>query len=118
MRKYEQLPPWQEITYFDAPKITTIDLSSGVGAWNLVVGANPQRVAMILSFGQVCRFSPDPTISTVAGLQCSQYLPNVVIREAETGNLCAQAWYASPSTAGTVTAIEILLRQWPDEGER
>jgi hypothetical protein len=107
------MAPWEEIQYFLTPRVTL--KAGGSSVWNLLVPANPNRVSLWFSTqtGQ-SNFSPDNTLpSSTSGLFQSGAGTPIIIREADDGPLCTCAWYYANMT-GPVTAIEILLREFPE----
>lgn len=108
-----QLTPWEEITYFQNPVWTNTNIGPG-NPWKQICGSNPQRVALLVSAAGQCNITTDTTLSTSAGLALVSGYPVQVFRQSETGPLCTQAWYAAAQGGTTLTTVEILLREWPD----
>lgn len=106
-------PPWNEIGFFNDPVVTVVGVSPGNG-WQPLVKSNPNRVVLALSSSAGVTISPDNTISQAAGLAIGPGLPDRVFTEAAHGNLCTVAWFASKLASPTITAVEVILREWPN----
>lgn len=112
----KRLPPWREITYFQLPTVSAAG-PPPVNGWALIVTGNPNRVALILSSPSASVVvSPDSTLPAGTGIALSGSTATLIITEAQLGPLCTGPWYLSGiggSGNGTVTAIEVVLREWP-----
>lgn len=109
-----RMPPWQEIGYFNDPN-TIVNSMSGSEEWQMIAPANPNRVALLLGVSEQASavVGVDPTIPNNAGFYMSTAVLPLVITERDHGNLCCVAWYARALTTTVVTAIEVILREWP-----
>jgi hypothetical protein len=108
------MAPWEEITYFDTPKVTFLTLP-GSGEWYSFVPANPQRVALVFSCPGGVYISTDNTVPLTAGFQFTTTTYPLSITEAQHGPLCTAEWFANGTTNQLVTAFEVILRQMPEE---
>lgn len=108
-----QLTPWEEITYFQNPLWTNTNIGPG-NPWVPICKGNPQRVALIVSATGSVNVTTDTTISTSAGIALVSSYPVQMFRQSETGPLCTLPWYAASQGGVSLTTVEILLREWPD----
>lgn len=109
-----QLAPWEEIGYFQLPNVIVTPLTGPVG-WTQIAPNSPNRVSLTISSTGSTRLSTDNTIATGAGIAITNTMAPYVVREKDDGNLCTSAWYAVNGGAGTVTVIEVILREWPGD---
>ncbi len=109
----ETIPPWDQLQYFDFPRITQPTL----GAVSLqVLTADPRRVGIIFSNGQgaiQAYVNPGPQPTPIYGMVLAAgtniYIPNFYW-----GPLTQVEWYASaPGGPVPLNIIELLLRDWP-----
>ena len=110
-------PPWIENESFLNPVWTNTNIGPG-NPWAPICKGNPQRVALIVSATGSVNVTTDTTISTSAGILLNNGFPVQVFRQSETGPLCTLPWYAASQGGVTLTTVEILLREWPDNGSR
>lgn len=109
-----KMAPWEEITYFDNPKVSFFGNTAG-GEWVLIAPANPQRVALIMSTTGTSCLSPDDTLPFAGGIPLNAYSPYITITEAQFGSLCTSAWYSYSTELANLTVIEVILREMPQE---
>jgi hypothetical protein len=108
------MPPWEEITYFDTPKVTVTRIVTS-GDWVQIATANPQRVAITISSSAIAQITVDDTIPTTDGWTINAYSPTLCFTEAQYGPLCTMAFYGAVTTATDITVVEIILRKMPEE---
>lgn len=85
------MPPWEEITYFNDPVISTVNVAGG----GMIVDRNPQRVVLIITIngGTAVQIAPQPFKSSPVGYALTATSPNVIWTEADHATLCTCAWY-------------------------
>lgn len=109
----DSLPPWEAIPYFELPRETAVALTANVS--KQIVGANPQRVALIMAAQGVSAVivSTKNPASAASGIQLLGSLPPVQLLFQETGPLCQQAWFGFTTFDQSVTVYEVVLSKWP-----
>lgn len=107
------IPPWEEVTYFQAPTVSIVTVG-GPGQWTPLCKANPNRVVLWISPVQAIQVTPDPLSSLSTGIQLPTGMLPLMIREAQDGPLATSAWYAQSSVGNvSCTVIEVILREFP-----
>lgn len=110
----QQLAPWTECSYFLDPRITSKNFSPGSN--DLLAAQAPNRVGLIFSCtGSIWLYPGQPTNGN-QGLALTAQAPTFELSVARHGILCQKEWWTNAlgsSGSGSVTAIEILLREWP-----
>lgn len=113
-----RLPPWKEVPFFNVPTQVVTAIPSAA-KWFLVAPADTNRVVLLLSSSVANMFlTIDPTVPTGTGMTISDLMLPLEITEARHGPLCTAAWYASLSGAvpgANVTAVSVVLREWPQQ---
>lgn len=108
------MPPWFEAGYFLQPNITVVNYSPG--PVKQLVQASGYRTGLLISSTSACWLYPNaiPTVANT-GLQVSGTNLPFQLLFSDVGPLVQQQWWVNSlgSQSGTVTAIEILLREWP-----
>lgn len=111
-----RMPPWKEVTYFQVPTVSSAG-PPPINGWVQCALANTNRTALLISSPSAAVVvSPDPTKPAGTGIALSQSQPPFTILESQLGPLCTGPWYMSGisgSGNGTVTVIEVVLREWP-----
>ena len=111
-----RLAPWEEIGYFKDPVWSVVTPNAGGAAWQPLVTANPNRVALILSAATSAFVTTDPTISNANGIILGTSQETQTFLEKDVGPLTTAAWFISANSGGAVTVVEIILREMPGEG--
>jgi hypothetical protein len=110
-----KLAPWEQLPYFQAPKITSYP---NIGANFKAVDANPLRCALIFAASGTTNIFllPSSLVSTSNGIELVSTNPWIVLLQSEVGPLVQAEWWAGAGQAGAnLTVIETLFAKWPDE---
>jgi hypothetical protein len=111
------MPPWDEITYFQTPKVSYITLD--VNGKGQLCNSDPQRIGIMFGSNTPVNICPDAALLARAdgGIPLtvlSTGIPFIYINHDKMPGLPQVAWFANFGTMNqTVTVIEIVLREWP-----
>ena len=111
-----QLPPWQQLPYFQTPRGRSLTPSPGVGTQ--VVGYDNMRVllAIVCSSGQaVVSTEYNDTVNSKGIILIPNSLP-LVIDHYTWGPLCNAEWWVN--TNGSIYFWTVSLSKWPQPGIR
>lgn len=108
-----QLPPWEEITFAQSPNVIVTGLSGTAPTWAPIAPNNPNRIALVLSATATIRITPDSTIATSAGITINANQAPFILTEKDYLNLATVQWFGFANQGTSVTAIEVILREFP-----
>lgn len=110
----DQLPPWDEIPYFQPVRETTFT-QGGAPAPLQVADANPMRVALIFGVpggGATVQVSTNPAVTGTLGLNIANSQFPFTLLQKDVGPLVSAAWYMIGTAGAKITVIEVLLSRW------
>lgn len=113
----KSMPPWDEMKYFDPPKITTVALTSNTNT--LIAAQNPNRIGIVFGtvgapLGGLFVRPGSPQINgTGSGFALPTNNQLLQFTQSEWGILVQSDWYGQCIGAnGTVYITEVILRTW------
>lgn len=111
----QNLPPWEEIGYFQSPVGNAQTLAAS-GTTQLVF-ANQNTVSITLSSTGTCQFTINLNNSAAGSIYLGPNGGAVTLNFRDHANLVTSDWFVRNIGAGSVqvASIQIILRTWPGQ---